>query len=82
MKPKMIRGSELKMPGGSSTARYAPTWNPSSMLGLVPCRRIASKKIVSTIKKLTMTEINVEKRRAVSLRGSDIGNVKHYQVSI
>jgi hypothetical protein len=78
MNPKMINGNELKMPGASRTALYAPSVNPSLMLGLVPCRRTASQKIVSTIKKLTNTEIIEENLSAVSVRGSEIGKVRTF----
>ena len=76
--PKMINGSELNIPGKSSLALWAPTLKPSLIEGLVPCSRMASKKIVRTMKKETITEMKAVKRKAVSLRGSDIGNVKHW----
>ena len=37
---------------------------------------MASQKMVSTIKKLTNTEIIEENRKAVSVRGSEIGKVR------
>lgn len=78
MKPKIMSGKELKMPTTSSVALYAPSVKPRLIVGLVPCKSTASKKMVKTMKKLTRTEIKLVNRRAVSCLGNDIGNVINY----
>jgi hypothetical protein len=78
IKPKIIRGNDLKMPAAPIVDRFAPTLNPSEIEGLVPCSRKAIKKMVKTINKLTRTDTKAENLRAVSFLGNDNGNKRHY----
>jgi len=74
MKPKMIKGRESKMPAALIEALSRPKLKPSLSFSLVPWSRSASDRITPTMKILRITEMKLEKRRADSCRGIEIGN--------